>query len=114
MDSSIHFKVLKIRLALRKTGEYRGIADCAKKLYATDGFRVFFRGYVPNILGILPYAGIDLTVYETLKRRYLASHVMDGSTPPAYSLLAFGTFSSCCGQVICHFLFERILPRLKI
>ena len=25
---------------------------------------MFFRGYIPNLLGILPYAGIDLAVYE--------------------------------------------------
>jgi solute carrier family 25 phosphate transporter 23/24/25/41 len=49
---------------LRKTNEYKGIFDCARRLYQTDGFKVFYRGYVPNILGILPYAGIDLTVYE--------------------------------------------------
>ena len=55
---------MKTRLALRKTGEYRGIFDCAKKLYAADGLKVFFKGYLPNIIGILPYAGIDLTVYE--------------------------------------------------
>jgi solute carrier family 25 phosphate transporter 23/24/25/41 len=58
------FQVLKTRLALRKTNEYKGIFDCARRLYQTDGFKVFYRGYVPNILGILPYAGIDLTVYE--------------------------------------------------
>lgn len=24
----------------------------------------FYKGYVPNMLGIIPYAGIDLAVYE--------------------------------------------------
>jgi hypothetical protein len=34
------------------------------KRFETLDTKVFYRGYVPNILGILPYAGIDLTVYE--------------------------------------------------
>ena len=51
-------------MALRKTNEYTGIWDCAKKLYRSEGIKVFYRGFMPNILGILPYAGIDLTVYE--------------------------------------------------
>jgi len=34
------------------------------KRFETLDSQVFYRGYVPNILGILPYAGIDLTVYE--------------------------------------------------
>lgn len=57
-------EVMKTRLALRKTGEYAGIADCAKQLYRREGVPGFYRGYLPNLLGILPYAGIDLTVYE--------------------------------------------------
>lgn len=29
-----------------------------------EGFGAFYKGYVPNLLGIIPYAGIDLAVYE--------------------------------------------------
>ena len=32
----------------------------------------------------------------------MAEFHTDGSTPPAVSLLAFGTFSSCCGQVAAY------------
>jgi hypothetical protein len=55
---------LKTRLALRKTGQYRSIADAACKIYTKEGWKSFYRGYVPNLLGIIPYAGIDLAVYE--------------------------------------------------
>jgi solute carrier family 25 phosphate transporter 23/24/25/41 len=55
---------MKTRMALRKTNEYSSIGDCAKKLYRSEGIKVFYRGYIPNLLGILPYAGIDLAVYE--------------------------------------------------
>ena len=115
------FKVLKTRMALRKTDEVRGIIDCIQKLHARDGLRGFFKGYVPNLIGIIPYAGIDLTVYEvsyerinidrlyttapflqTLKNHYLTKYHSDGSAPPAVSLLAFGTVSSCCGQVAAY------------
>ena len=57
-------EVLKTRLALRKTGQYKGIGDCATKIYNHEGVRSFYRGYVPNLIGIIPYAGIDLCVYE--------------------------------------------------
>jgi solute carrier family 25 phosphate transporter 23/24/25/41 len=56
--------VLKTRLAIRKTGQYKGILDCAMKIYQKEGATVFYRGYIPNLLGIIPYAGIDLAVYE--------------------------------------------------
>ena len=64
--------------------------------------QVFYRGYFPNLMGILPYAGIDLAVYETLKRYYLLNYCAEGASPPAISLLACGTFSSCCGQVAAY------------
>ena len=94
---------MKTRLALRKTNEFNGIFDCAKKLYKHGGVTVFYRGYIPNLLGILPYAGIDLAVYETLKQKYLSRYGAKGDqVPPAFTLLACGTFSSCCGQVAAY------------
>ena len=41
------------------------------KIYRHEGAAVFYRGYIPNLLGIIPYAGIDLAVYEV--RRLLIS-----------------------------------------
>ena len=38
--------------------------DCAKKILQKEGVKAFYKGYLPNILGIIPYAGIDLAVYE--------------------------------------------------
>uniref|UniRef100_A0A3B4YH47 Solute carrier family 25 member 25b n=1 Tax=Seriola lalandi dorsalis TaxID=1841481 RepID=A0A3B4YH47_SERLL len=64
-QSSIYpMEVLKTRLALRKTGQYSGILDCAKHIFQREGVAAFYKGYVPNMLGIIPYAGIDLAVYE--------------------------------------------------
>lgn len=60
----IRSQVLKTRLALRKTGQFSGILDCAKHIYQKEGVAAFYKGYVPNMLGIIPYAGIDLAVYE--------------------------------------------------
>lgn len=59
-----YIQVLKTRLTLRKTGQYSGMADCAKQILKMEGVRAFYRGYLPNTLGIIPYAGIDLAVYE--------------------------------------------------
>lgn len=38
--------------------------DCAKKILKNEGVKAFYKGYVPNLVGIIPYAGIDLAVYE--------------------------------------------------
>lgn len=64
----IGLQVLKTRLALRRTGQYSGISDCAKQILRKEGLVAFYKGYIPNMLGIIPYAGIDLAVYEVGRR----------------------------------------------
>lgn len=94
-------EVLKTRLAIRKTGQYSGVFDAAKKIYVNEGVRTFYRGYIPNLLGIIPYAGIDLAVYETLKRHYLSS-TNGQQVPQVWLLLACGSTSSTLAQVVSY------------
>lgn len=94
-------EVLKTRLVLRNTGQYSSALDCAEKIWLHDGIRGFYRGFIPNALGILPYAGIDLAVYETLKRRYISRQSVE-SEPPAVVLLVCAIVSSSCGQLVTY------------
>lgn len=103
-------EVLKTRLALGKTGQYTSIVDAAMKIYANEGIKSFYRGYIPNILGILPYAGIDLAVYETLKKKYISTH--ENKQPSFWLLLACGSASSTLGQV-CSYPLALIRTRLQ-
>lgn len=105
------FEVLKTRLALRKTGQYASILDATTKIYRTEGARSFYRGYIPNLLGIIPYAGIDLAVYETLKKKYLNHHKTD-EQPSFWVLLACGSASSTLGQV-CSYPLALVRTRLQ-
>jgi len=74
------------------------ICDAATKIDSREGASVVFRGYIPNLLGIIPYAGIDLAVYETLKKNWLRSH-LETDKPSVWVLLSCGTVSSTCGQI---------------
>ncbi|XP_051749242.1 calcium-binding mitochondrial carrier protein SCaMC-2-B isoform X3 [Ctenopharyngodon idella] len=99
-QSSIYpMEVLKTRLALGRTGQYSGIVDCAKHIFKKEGLKAFYKGYIPNMLGIIPYAGIDLAVYETLKNSWLQRFATDSADPGVFVLLACGTMSSTCGQL---------------
>uniref|UniRef100_A0A8C2X5Z3 Solute carrier family 25 member 24 n=1 Tax=Cyclopterus lumpus TaxID=8103 RepID=A0A8C2X5Z3_CYCLU len=92
-------EVLKTRLTLGKTGQYLGMFDCAKKILRKEGLKAFYKGYIPNLVGIIPYAGIDLAVYETLKNTWLSHHAKDSANPGVLVLVACGTMSSTCGQL---------------
>ncbi|CDS36873.1 calcium binding mitochondrial carrier protein [Echinococcus multilocularis] len=72
-------EVLKTRMCLRKTGQYSSVVDCAARIYRELGIRGFFRGYVVNLVGVIPYAGIELATYEWLKSAYIhryMSHIL--------------------------------------
>ncbi|CAH8540891.1 unnamed protein product [Schistosoma bovis] len=97
-------EVLKTRMCLRKSGQYSSIFDCARKLYHSNGITIFYRGYVPNILGILPYAGVELAMFETFKQSYSKAFLSKDEKsqnipPPVYVSVIAGALSSLCGQL---------------
>lgn len=61
---------------------------------------------------IVPYAGIDLAVYETLKRKYLKQHESDDERPSFLVLVGCGTVSSSLGQ-LCSYPLALIRTRLQ-
>ncbi|KAK9881556.1 hypothetical protein WA026_016433 [Henosepilachna vigintioctopunctata] len=112
-QSSIYpFEVLKTRLALRKTGQYSSMVDAAIKIYKREGFHSFYRGYLPNILGIIPYAGIELAMYETLKKKYLMSAHSSKEEPNVYILLACSG-ASCTLGLLCTYPLALIKTKLQ-
>ncbi len=57
---------MKVRLCLRRTGEFPSVSDAIKRMYKFEGPKAFWRGYVLNQIGIVPYAGFDLACYEVI------------------------------------------------
>ncbi|XP_068946590.1 mitochondrial adenyl nucleotide antiporter SLC25A24-like isoform X1 [Petaurus breviceps papuanus] len=104
--------VLKTRLTLDSTSRYTGISNCVQKMLKYEGFRTFYKGYVPNILGIIPYAGVDLAVFELLKNFWLQHHSRDSVNPGIVVLLACSTLSSTCGQ-LASYPFTLVRTRMQ-
>lgn len=98
-------EVLKTRLALRKTGEIGnglgGLFEFVKKMKVNEGILCFYKGFLPNLIGIFPYAGIDLTVYETIKNWWIYRHPQV-SEPGVIAVISCGIISSTCGQILTY------------
>eukprot|EP00112_Aurelia_sp_Birch-Aquarium-sp1_P016038 Seg36.2 transcript_id=Seg36.2/GoldUCD/mRNA.D3Y31 product="Calcium-binding mitochondrial carrier protein SCaMC-2" protein_id=Seg36.2/GoldUCD/D3Y31 len=92
-------EVLKTRLALGKTGQYNGMFHAARTIFRNEGIVSFYKGLTPGLIGIIPYAGIDLAIYETLKTTWLSRHGKEETDPGVMVLLFCGTASSTCGQL---------------
>lgn len=84
-------------LTYRYLSDFRNIWDVFVAIYTKEnGTRALYRGFVPTVLGVIPYAGTSFFTYETLKQKYFE---MTGETKPnaIYSLL-FGACAGICGQ----------------
>eukprot|EP00668_Euglena_longa_P017253 GGOE01021625.1.p1 GENE.GGOE01021625.1~~GGOE01021625.1.p1 ORF type:complete len:458 (+),score=66.70 GGOE01021625.1:205-1374(+) len=103
-------ETIKVRMELGTSGQYRGIIDCARQIYLSSGLLAFFRGYVPSMMGIVPYCGVDLAMYSGFKEAYVARFPDD--TPGPFVLLTCGTISCFCGQFVAY-PFQLLRIRLQ-
>lgn len=64
-----------IRTRLQASGSsghperYTGILDVARKTYARDGWRGFYRGLFPTLAKVVPAVSISYVVYESTKKK---------------------------------------------
>ncbi|XP_062531235.1 solute carrier family 25 member 16 isoform X2 [Bombyx mori] len=61
---------IRARLAFQITGEHRytGIVHAALTMFRNEGgMRALYRGFVPTMVGMVPYAGFSFYCFESLK-----------------------------------------------
>ena len=82
---------------------YRGILHAGVTIAREEGFRALFKGWLPSVIGVVPYVGLNFAVYETLKQarqRPASSRAFSLHPPPPDQLLAqfpsFGLGRSLC------------------
>ncbi|XP_006869077.1 PREDICTED: solute carrier family 25 member 41 [Chrysochloris asiatica] len=92
-------EVLKTRLTLGWTGQYKGLQDCAQQILEQEGPRAFYRGYLPNMLGIIPYACTDLAVYKMMQSFWRKSGQNVEDPNGLMVSVSSVTLSTTCGQM---------------
>eukprot|EP00041_Stephanoeca_diplocostata_P020098 m.442346 g.442346 ORF g.442346 m.442346 type:complete len:410 (+) comp21475_c0_seq1:269-1498(+) len=63
--------VTKTRLAASSTGTYQGIVHCVKSSARAEGIGALYKGLTPALLAVVPAAGVDLAVYNTMRDLYV-------------------------------------------
>ncbi|KAM3424626.1 hypothetical protein BST61_g6615 [Cercospora zeina] len=88
----------------------RLILHTAKKMWARNGIVAFYRGLPMGLVGMFPYAAIDLSVFETLKKRVIKRNRAmnpnlkhdEDALPNNFSLALMGGFSGAFGASIVY------------
>ncbi len=79
------------------------ILSTAKKMWATDGLRSFYRGLPMGLVGMFPYAAIDLGTFEYLKRALAARNARrrgcheEDAAPGSVATAGIGALSGALG-----------------
>uniref|UniRef100_A0A4W4GZQ0 EF-hand domain-containing protein n=1 Tax=Electrophorus electricus TaxID=8005 RepID=A0A4W4GZQ0_ELEEL len=88
---------------------YKNSFDCAKKVLRYEGFFGFYRGLLPQLIGVAPEKAIKLTVNDFVRDKFTSK---DNTIPLAAEVLAGG----CAGgsQVIFTNPLEIVKIRLQV
>eukprot|EP00262_Sarcandra_glabra_P019711 TRINITY_DN7563_c0_g1_i1.p1 TRINITY_DN7563_c0_g1~~TRINITY_DN7563_c0_g1_i1.p1 ORF type:complete len:386 (-),score=66.32 TRINITY_DN7563_c0_g1_i1:106-1137(-) len=91
-------------------GKVPKLGALSKDIFVQEGPRAFYRGVIPSLLGIIPYAGIDLAVYETLKD--MSKEYFHNGEPGPLVQLGCGTVSGALGAT-CVYPLQVIRTRMQ-
>ncbi|KAG8638573.1 calcium-dependent mitochondrial ATP-magnesium/phosphate carrier protein 2 isoform X3 [Manihot esculenta] len=103
--------LVKTRLQICEGGNAPKLGTLTKNIWIQEGPRAFYKGLVPSLLGIIPYAGIDLAAYETLKDMSKA-YILHDSEPGPLVQLGCGTVSAAFGAS-CVYPLQVIRTRMQ-
>ncbi|VFQ96733.1 unnamed protein product [Cuscuta campestris] len=92
-------------------GKAPNLGQLSKDIWLHEGPRAFYRGLVPSILGMIPYAGIDLAAYETLKD-LSRTYILHNDEPGPLVQLGCGTISGALGAT-CVYPLQVIRTRMQ-
>ncbi|GMJ00146.1 ATP/phosphate carrier 2 [Hibiscus trionum] len=101
----------RLQTCASEGGKPPNLGKLTKDIWVQEGPRAFYKGLVPSLLGIIPYAGIDLTVYETLKD-FSRSYIVQDSEPGPLVQLGCGTISGALGAT-CVYPLQVIRTRMQ-
>lgn len=101
----------RARMAVTHKLEYSTLRHVFSKIYSLEGLGAFYRGFIPTIVGVIPYAGVSFFTYDTLKRHY-REHVNNSFVIHPAASLVFGAIAGVLGQTS-SYPFDIIRRRMQ-
>eukprot|EP00929_Paragymnodinium_shiwhaense_P075712 TRINITY_DN38740_c0_g1_i4.p1 TRINITY_DN38740_c0_g1~~TRINITY_DN38740_c0_g1_i4.p1 ORF type:complete len:454 (+),score=92.51 TRINITY_DN38740_c0_g1_i4:79-1440(+) len=91
-------EICRTRLATAPQGTYTGAFHCLQSIVRKEGFRHLYQGLGTSVVGMVPYAGMDLAVYSMLKE-VVSKQCGDKKEPGVTLVLGCGMVSSTVALV---------------
>lgn len=102
-------EVVKTRIAVSKSCEFQGgIWEVVSEAYRAGGFREFYKGLLPNMVGIFLFRGFEVGIYGNVQSSVISQRMeRDGKTKAEAQLTmvetaCLGTLASVVAQTLTY------------
>ena len=94
--------------------QYRGMMHATRSIIANEGVLALWRGWLPSVIGVVPYVGLNFAVYETLKDLLIKSNnYRDERDLSIATKLSCGAVAGTAGQTVAY-PFDVVRRRLQV
>eukprot|EP00854_Cymbomonas_tetramitiformis_P011178 gene11178-13209_t len=87
-------EIAKTRLSVSPPGTYSGVGHCIGSIARFEGLKNLYAGLGASVMGIIPYAGVDLAMNSILKEVVSEHYSQKNEEPGVAALLGCGMASS--------------------
>jgi hypothetical protein len=116
MSATYPLDMVRGRLTVQegRNVQYHGIMHATRTIFREEGALAFYRGWLPSVIGVVPYVGLNFGVYETLKAGLLkARGLKDERELSVSARLACGAAAGTTGQTVAY-PFDVARRRLQV
>ena len=94
--------------------QYRGMLHATRCIVAEEGLLALWRGWLPSVIGVVPYVGLNFAVYETLKDVLIKMYgCRDERDLTIATRLGCGALAGTTGQTVAY-PFDVVRRRLQV
>ncbi|KAH0865507.1 hypothetical protein HID58_082718 [Brassica napus] len=104
---TVQVKHLCISRTDKSPYQYRGMVHALSTVLRQEGPRALYRGWLPSVIGVVPYVGLNFAVYESLKDWLVKSKpfgIIDNNNSEltVTTRLACGAIAGTMGQTVAY------------
>lgn len=85
--------------------QYRGMFHALSAVLREEGPRALYKGWLPSVIGVVPYVGLNFAVYESLKDYLIKNRpfgLVQDSNLSVTTRLACGAVAGTVGQTVAY------------
>ncbi|KAL8263867.1 hypothetical protein R6Q59_021997 [Mikania micrantha] len=89
----------------KSSTQYRGMAHALSTVLREEGPRALYKGWLPSVIGVIPYVGLNFAVYESLKDYLVKSRpfgLVEDKELNVITKLACGAVAGTIGQTVAY------------